>query len=105
MRSAWPILAVLIFGSACATDEGDAQQPAISIDVPAIDETYAIDLADDSEAPTDICGLLPPDGPCALACDEEALAEQYVPAGACAAFSCTLTDGTQIAVHACHIGD
>ena len=105
MRSAGPILAILIFGSACAVDEGDDTQRAISIDVPAIDETYAVDLADNGDAPDDVCSLLPPDGPCALACDEEALAEQYVPAGACAAFSCTLTDGTQIAVHACHIGD
>jgi hypothetical protein len=104
MRSAWPIVAVLFFGSACATDEGDDTRTAISIDVPAIDETYAVDLADD-DAPPDICGLLPPDGPCALACDEDALAEQYVPAGACAAFACTLTDGTEIAVHACHIGN
>jgi hypothetical protein len=102
MRSAWPIVAILIFGSACATDEQDDAPAAVTIDVPAIDATYAISLED---APDDICSRLPPDGPCSLACDPDALAEQYVPAHACAAFSCTLTDGTEIAVHACHIGD
>jgi hypothetical protein len=103
MRNALPILISLLLGSGCATDD-DATDPPVfaNTDVPAIDETYAVDLVD---APDDICGLLPPDGPCALACDPDALAEQYVPAGACAAFLCTLTDGTQIAVHACHIGD
>jgi hypothetical protein len=103
MRSAWPIVAILIFGSACATEEGGDDAPiGVTIDVPAIDETYAVDL---EAPPDDICSRLPADGPCALACDPVALAEQYVPAGTCAAFSCTLTDGTEIAVHACHVGD
>lgn len=103
MRSAWPIVGILIFGSACATNDGDDVPAGVTIDIPAIDETYAIDL--EVPAPDDICSRLPADGPCALACDPEALAEQFVPAGACAAFSCTLTDGAQIAVHACHAGD
>ena len=103
MRSAWPIVAVLMFGSACATDDVEPHRAAISIDVPGIDEAYAVDLTD--APPDEICDRLPADGPCSLACDEDALAEQYVPAHACAAFACTLTDGTQIAVHACHIGD
>lgn len=103
MRSASPIVAILLFGSACATAEEDgAPAAAVTIDVPDIDETYALDLKD---PPDDICDKLPPDGPCALACDPDALADQYVPAHACAAFSCTLTDGTEIAVHACHVGD
>ena len=102
MRSAWATVAILILGSACAAGDADTRHVAVTIDVPAIDETYAVDLQD---APDDICGRLPADGPCSLACDPDALGEQYVPKGACAAFSCTLTDGTQIAVHACHIGD
>ena len=49
----------------------------------------------------DVCSLLPDEGPCALACDPDALIEAYVPAGSCVAFACTLDNGQEIAVHAC----
>jgi hypothetical protein len=67
-------------------------------------EESAIVSSEDAPPPAedDICGLLPDDGPCALACDDAALAEQYVPEGTCAAFACVLTDGRRIIVHACH---
>ena len=67
-------------------------------------QAVASEPGDDDEA-DDICGLLPADGPCALACDEGALADTYVPRGTCAAFACTLTDGRTVIVHACHPAD
>ena len=99
--------ALLLCGSACAVDD-DTLGPTdtVSPDGPPIG-----DKAIDSHvvaSPTDdegICDLLPPDGPCALACDQQALAEQYVPEGACAAFLCELTDGRDVTIHACHVDD
>lgn len=106
MRSACSLLVVLIIGSGCvAVDDRTVTPEAASGDARPITHAYGTALTDLADTENDICSLLPADGPCALACDEDALAEQYVPAGACAAFSCTLTDGREIAVHACHIGD
>jgi len=50
----------------------------------------------------DVCSLLPCDGACSLACDYDALVDQYVPKGSCVTFVCELTDGRKIIVDACH---
>lgn len=50
---------------------------------------------------TNICQLLPADGPCSLACDPAALAEQYIAVNTCADFQCTLTDGQVIRAGGC----
>ncbi len=54
-------------------------------------------------SPADVCSLLPCDGACSLACDHDALVDQYVPKGSCVTFVCDLTDGRKITVDACHI--
>lgn len=107
MRTARYLVALLLCGSACAVDD-DAPGPT---DTVSPDEPPLTDKFIDSHvtaSPTEgnsICDALPPDGPCSLACDAEALAEQYVPAGTCAAYLCTLTDGREVPVHACHAND
>lgn len=96
----------LLCGSACV----DVSEPDVMGDrgthAMLVDEASAIaETGDGDGQPHEICGLLPPDGACSLACDPEALSEQYVPPGVCVAFVCTLTDGRSINVHACHPGD
>lgn len=53
----------------------------------------------------DVCDLLPCDGPCSLACDRDALIDQYVPAGVCMSLFCELTDGRYLVVDVCHAPD
>jgi len=93
-------------GSACITDEREVEPGVMSMDEAASNVTpaFAPDQGDD-DAPDNICALLPPDGPCALACDTGALATEYVPPGTCAVFGCVLTNGRTVAVHACHPAD
>jgi len=83
-------LAAAVLG-ACALDE-----PTVS------DRAQASTGALAEEGDGDVCDLLPSDGPCSLACDPDALSEEYVPPGTCALFLCTLDDGRMIGVHACH---
>lgn len=105
MRNARWFCAVLVCASACAVEDGELRSTDTTTPGElTVDDTLVLQGAASTE-PDDVCSLLPPDGPCALACDEEALAEQYVPAGVCAAFLCELTDGRSIAVHACRAGD
>ena len=52
-----------------------------------------------------VCDVLPCDGPCSLACDRDALIEQYVPKGFCIHFFCELTDGRLIVLDACRPPD
>jgi hypothetical protein len=42
-------------------------------------------------------------GPCLLACDPEALVDQWVPEGTCVAFECPLANGTTIRVGGCNL--
>lgn len=106
MRSTRCLVVAVICASACAADAPTIITPdADGGEIRPIEPAYASDLTSLTEGDDDICSLLPASGPCALACDEGALAEQYVPAGACAAFLCKLTDGREIAVHVCHVGD
>jgi len=56
-----------------------ADQPATVIKAYAKNET--------------VCDLLPQTGPCSLACDPQALIDQYVVSGTCVTFTCHLTDG------------
>jgi hypothetical protein len=50
---------------------------------------------------TDACDMLPPDGPCAAACDPVAL-QAFIPAGTCVLIDCTLTDGSTIKIGGCN---
>jgi hypothetical protein len=82
--------------SACAVEESEPTWWAAA----TIDECADVtELSADGPA---FCDQLPDAGPCALACDPSALAQAYVPVGACAVFLCTLDDGHEINVHACH---
>lgn len=91
--------------AACVSSEREVEPGVVSYDEGPANVVQAV--APDSggdDTTDDICSLLPADGPCALACDEGALADTYVPPGTCVAFGCTLTDGRMISVHACHPG-
>lgn len=89
------LLAVCACGAGCA-EASDARDGPVDTDL-------LIDVSPSAQAdpPTPICDLLPPTGPCALACDHDAFLD-FVPPGTCAAFLCELTDGREIVVNACH---
>lgn len=55
-----------------------------------------------ADAGDDICEHLPCDGACSLACDYDALVDQYVPPNTCASFVCELDDGRTIGLDACN---
>lgn len=103
MTAARFALLVALVGSSCVTNDVDPiAGPAPSAEESAdVTQAYAPPPNSDDA----FCDELPADGPCALACDVDALAEEYVPAGTCAAFSCTLDDGREIGVHVCHPPD
>ena len=94
----------------CVEADATAARPPIVV-LPggdgAVGDAQASDRAlssTDPEAPeTDVCALLPLDGACSLACDYDALVQQYVQKGSCATFFCRLSDGRSIVVDACHI--
>jgi hypothetical protein len=88
-------LVTVVCASACAVEEDDS----VLGPPPPIDESADVTYQ------AEFCDELPADGPCALACDPGALADAYVPVGACAVFGCTLDDGREINVHACHPPD
>ncbi|MBA3459401.1 MAG: hypothetical protein H0T46_05535 [Deltaproteobacteria bacterium] len=102
------LLSLLAFGAlaACAVeDPAPAPEPAVAVSDLAQASTRAPASADDAAGEDggneDVCGLLPCDGPCSLACDYEALIEQYVPPGTCASFYCHLTDGRPFSLDGC----
>ncbi len=98
-------VALWLVASACVQgDEITVDEPE-----PGIVEASAVAQLDNAATmelgqPTDedVCGLLPCDGPCSLACDYDALVAEYVPSGTCVVFSCELTDGRTFGLHACH---
>ncbi|MGE5187273.1 MAG: hypothetical protein ACM31C_34735 [Acidobacteriota bacterium] len=95
MRLLW--LAIAVTCGCVDTLDADGQQRA------AVDRGGAApDIYDLLSAQPDICGFLPACGACALACDPEKLAQEYVPPGACALFACTLTDGRTIRLDVCN---
>jgi hypothetical protein len=53
------------------------------------------------EPGANICNSLPADGPCSLACDPAALADQYIKVNTCVDFACTLDDGQTIHIGGC----
>jgi hypothetical protein len=92
---------VLVLGACVSGDETDAGEPHPADEDSHASITAAVGAPDD--APYDVCDHVPAEPPCSLICDPEALVE-YVPERSCAVFVCTLTDGQQVAVHACHPG-
>lgn len=54
-----------------------------------------------AETGANICNSLPADGPCSLACDPGALAEQYIKVNTCVDFACELADGQTIHIGGC----
>lgn len=103
MTSLQAAIIATLCGAACVSDEREVQPGAGSSDEELANVTPAFaSSSNDDDDGNDICDRLPADGPCALACDEGALAETYVPLGTCVAFACMLTDGRTISVHACH---
>lgn len=54
------------------------------------------------EAPADYCAELPSDGPCSLACDPDAMIDQYVPHGQCVTYRCELKSGQVFRTGGCN---
>jgi hypothetical protein len=100
MTAARLALLFALAGSSCvSTDDEPIAGPAPSEQESAdVTEAFASPPNEDDE----LCDSLPDEGPCSLACDIDALVAQYVPVGTCAAFACTLDDGREVHVHACH---
>jgi hypothetical protein len=97
-RSLLP-LALAMCAHACTDDE--EREP---VDTPPMVDDEHGSVSTSIETPLedyDPCAHLPADPPCSLICDREALAD-YVPVASCAVFLCTLSDGIQVTVHACH---
>ncbi len=92
------MLVILLAGS-CADGETDRTHPVV------VGEGAQLSTLAVSDGSDDLCELLPCDGPCSLACDHDALVEQYVPDGTCASFVCELTDGRTVVLDACNYAD
>ncbi len=94
------VLVALLSGSACVAAE-EPVDPGATLG----DQAQQVSSAHiDDEEHSDICGVLPVDGPCSHACDFATLSS-FVPAGTCAVFRCDLVDGRTISVHACRPGE
>jgi len=90
------IAGLLLCGAACADEAQD----------PTIPETP--DIADVATAPGEvrsafICEPVETEGACALACDNDALIDQYVPEGVCMILECELVDGRTIPAGGCNL--
>lgn len=96
------MLLVILCASGCAVT-GDDTTASDDVTHTELANERTIDVASGEEPEPNICELLPPCGPCSLACDHDALAET-IPVGTCAVLLCTLTNGERIQVHACHRG-
>lgn len=96
------LLLVLAATAGGCTEVGDAPADIVVVR----DTPHASTSARMARVPVaDVCDVLPQEGPCACACDHDALVEGFVPPGTCAAFHCELLDGRAIAIHACHPDD
>lgn len=96
--------ALVLLATACVEDaEITLEEPDPDIEGPSVfaQVDSSAPMEPGQQTDEEICGLLPCDGPCSLACDSEALIAEYVPSGTCVVFSCKLTDGRSISVHAC----
>jgi hypothetical protein len=91
------VIFALLCGSACITEVELASDDRTLGDDARAEQVDMVSMPDEPG----ICELLPECGPCADACDPDAL-EQHLPPGTCAAFICELTDGRTLTVHACH---
>ena len=106
------------FTTACVADEAppediglDRTGPVIALEEPELEND---DVAPDPrasvtagvpaapEAERNICELLPSGGPCARACEPDAMIAEHVPAGSCAWFSCELSDGSIFRTGGCN---
>ena len=94
------VLLALACGSACvdaeATTDERGEDRTLSDDGAAVESKLT--LPDDPS----VCDLAPADGLCSLICEPDALADA-LPVGTCVALICTLTNGTQVTVHACNV--
>lgn len=93
------ILAVLL--SACVDSPEGVGMPNVIHKDPAVFDgrlqTVEQSVANDG---TNACDLLPDEGPCALACDQDALFATIDP-GTCVSYHCELADGSQINIGGC----
>lgn len=95
--------ALLLCGAACAdsSDEPVPDTPVEEDGDPTVTdpdpEGFAAQGAPFCEVPADA------EGACALACDADAVIEQYVPEGTCTIFECPHADGSSIRTGGCNL--
>jgi hypothetical protein len=104
MTTRWFAIVLLACVSACVADNDTDDDPPPPASDDGLASASASVIAPSDDDAYNVCEHLPPDPPCSLICDREALAE-YVPESSCAVFACVLTDGREVAVHACHPAD
>ena len=97
------ILVGLLVFAGCLDGDPNVPEPGDTStgEQPSIGALFAGDELVQGPQPS-VCDVLPCDGPCSLACDRDALIDQYVPAGFCIHFFCELTDGRLIVLDVCH---
>jgi hypothetical protein len=99
------LVGLLLVAGCLAEDPNDSEPGGTSTgEQPSIGALFHEDELVQGPQPS-VCDVLPCDGPCSLACDRDALIEQYVPAGFCISFFCELTDGRILVLDACHAPD
>lgn len=104
---------VLAGASACVAEvtgdlPSDSTARRFDDDVP-LRATLTPDVPDDPQTPEDPDDTPPvgcdatveETGACSIACNMDAVIDQYVPAGTCVAFVCDLVDGSTIQIGGC----
>ena len=89
-------LCVALFLAACVdlpTDDGD-QVGAPAPAAVALELALALELEP-------VCPIVADDGPCAVACDPEAI-RAFIQPGTCVTFRCYLADGTETRAGGCN---
>ena len=105
MRNLLVALTVLLSTASigCLADVAETVELDSALTAPASAMNHAVEkreLLD--EAPADLCAVLPESGPCALACDPDALVDRFVPQGTCVTFRCELTTGEVFQTGGCN---
>ena len=99
------LLAILVSSSALVTGcTDDLAMDQRDLEVQPLDATDDAqpEAAAVAETGGDFCAELPSEGPCSLACDPDALIDQYVPHGQCVMYRCELTSGAVFRTGGCN---
>ena len=76
--------------------------PGIDVPSPELPPRPAPPSVAEEDGEPDLCLLaVEEEGPCSLACDNDAVIEAFVPEGTCLVFTCDLTTGDHLRVGGC----